>query len=329
MARSASREVPLPAALRNWLLRDSDPSVRYRVLRELLGRPEGDPRVVAARREIGRTGWAAELLALQLPGGQWTTPTSTARDMEGPKYTATRYVLHVLADLGMDRSDARVARGARLYFDRMSGPRFHEMGGTDSEVCCTAGDVRIAVRLGFGDDRRVARSIAWLIAAQKSDGGWHCWPSRTGTLESWGPLAAFAAIPDERRSPEMRRAIRRGLEFYLDRELMREGRAPYAPWLRLHFPVHYYYDVLVGLDLATSLGNGDDPRLTRALDWLEGRRNPDGSWDLDTLHPDLEGDEYLAGLGTPCFSLGLEFPGRPSRWITVTALKVLRRAGRI
>ncbi len=285
--------------------------------------------MIAARQEIGRTGWAAELLALQLPGGQWATPRSTPRDMEGPKYSATRYVLHVLADLGMDRSDARVARAARLYFDRVSGPRFNEMGGKDSEVCCTGGDVRLALRLGFGEDPRVARSLAWLIAAQKNDGGWHCWPSRTGTLDSWEALAAFAAVPDEERSPALRRAIDRGLEFYLQRELMNEGVGAYAPWLRLHFPVYYHYDVLVGLDLVTSLGKAGDVRLTKALDWLERRRNPDGSWNLDALHPDLENEADLQGMGTPFFSLGLEAAGRPSRWITATALGVLRRAGRI
>jgi len=329
MGRGVPRKSPLPAALRRWLLRTDEPSVRYRVLRELLDRPEGDREVAAARRRIGRVGWAAELLALQLPGGQWATPNSAPRDMEGPKYIATRYVLHVLADLGMNRSDARVAQAARLYLDRVSSPRFNEMGGRDSEVCCTGGDVRIAMRLGVGDDPRVARSVAWLIGAQKHDGGWHCFPSKTGTLDSWQALAAFATIPEARRSPEMNRAIQRGLEFYLDRELMFEKGATYAPWLRSHFPVHYYYDVLVGLDIVTALGKGSDPRLAKALDWLEARRNPDGSWNLDAVHPDLGDDDYLAGVGTPFFSLGLEFPGRPSRWTTVTALKVLRRAGRI
>jgi len=86
--------------------------------------------------------------------------------------------------------------------------------------------------------------------------------------------------------------------------------AAYAPWFRLHYPVHYYYDILVGLDVVTALGRGDDPRLRPALAWLEERPNRDGRWNLDALHPDLEDEGYLKGMRTPYFSFGLEFsPG--------------------
>jgi hypothetical protein len=77
-----------------------------------------------------------------------------------------------------------------------------------------------------------------------------------------------------------------------------------------------------------ALGKGDDPRLRPALAWLEERRNRDGTWNLDAIHPDLEDEGYLRGMQTPTVSVGLEFPGRPSRWITRTPLTVLRRAGR-
>jgi len=174
--------------------------------------------------------------------------------------------------------------------------------------------------------RVLARATGWLVSAQKPDGGWHCHRSETGTLDAW---EALAALPSERRTPEIRKSIDRGLEFFLDRELMHEDGATYAPWLRLHYPVHYYYDVLVGLDFVTALGKADDPRLRPALAWLEERRNRDGRWNLDALHPDLEDERYLAGMRTPYFPLGLEFPGRPSPWITTTALAVLRRAGRL
>jgi hypothetical protein len=63
-----------------------------------------------------------------------------------------------------------------------------------------------------------------------------------------------------------------------------------------------------------------------ALDRLEGMRNRDGSWNMDALHPDTEDPGYR--VRGPFYPLGLEVAGRPSRWITTTALAVLNRAGR-
>lgn len=319
----------LSAELRTWLLKDSDPSVRYRVLRELLDRPEHDPEVVAARKEIGVKGWAADLLARQLPQGQWVTAGTTARDIYRPKYASTNWNLLVLSDLGVTRSEPRLARAAELVLDRYGSAEFDELGGKDSEACCTGNDVRMMNRFGYGEDPRVVRATEWLVSSQKRDGGWHCFPSETGTLDSWEPLAGLAAVPEARRTSEIRKAIDRGLEFYLERQLMNEDGGTYAPWFRLHYPVHYYYDVLVGLDMVTALGKGDDPRLAKALEWLEKRRNADGSWNLDALHPDVEGEEFREGLGTPYYAFGLEIPGYPSRWITATALTVLKRMGRL
>jgi hypothetical protein len=313
-----------------WLLEGGDPSVRYRALRNLEDRPESDPEVVAARREIGRTGWAAGILKLQLPGGQWVSPGTTMEELYRPKYAATNWCLLALAELGATRSDPRVAKGAELLLERAADPADDGMGGAGSEVCFTGNCARMMTEFGYGEDPRVLRAVDWLVSAQKDDGGWHCFPSPTGTFDAWEALAAFASIPTARRSAEVRSAVDRGLEFFLSRGLLREGPEPYAPWLRLHYPTHYFYDALVGLEVATSLGRADDPRLGPALDWLEGKRGPDGRWNLDALHPDVEEDEeYLQkGVPQPHFRMGFEHPGRPSRWITLRALTVLRRTGR-
>lgn len=315
--------------VQTWLLEGTDPSVRYRVLRELLGRPENDPDVLAARQEIGVEGWAADLLSQQHPDGHWVTPGTAPSDMEQPLLVSTRYFLLILADLGVRGSDPRMARAVELYLDRMTGPDFVELGGKDSEPCFTSFDVKLALLYGHGDEPRIGRSIEWLVSAQKADGGWNCQISDAGTLDTWEPLEAFAAIPESRRTSEVRTAIDRGLEFYLERELMNEDGTTYAPWLRLHYPRHYFYDVLAGLEAVTALGKGHDPRLKRALDWLESKRNGDGRWILEVVHPDREDEEYLGSQHSPYFSIGLEFPRRPSRWLTATALIVLHRAGRV
>ena len=319
-------DMSLPRRLRNWLLdEDADPSVRCRVLRELLDRPADDPDVVLAQRRIGRQGWAAEILRLQHPAGQWDTRGTSAFELYRPKYIATNWRLLVLSDLGVRGKNPRVRKAVRLFLRRFGGPS-GGLGYRGSEVCFTGNAVRMLVRFGYLDDARVRPALEWLIRHQKSDGGWHCFPSRTGTLDAWEAMAAFAALPPTARSAAVRRAIERGADFYLDRGLLREGRTPYPPWLRLHYPVHYYYDLLVGLDVLTSLGFGDDPRIRPALNRLEAMRNRDGSWNLDALHPDSEDPQYRTR--GPFYPLGLEVPGRPSRWITTTALSVLKRAGR-
>src|SRR2546428_12819650 len=99
----------LRRGLRNWLLaKESDPSVRLRVLRDLLDRPADDPAVVRAQREIGRKGWAAQILRGQHPAGQWVNPGTSALDLYRPKYVATNWRLLVLSDRALTHQTPRV-----------------------------------------------------------------------------------------------------------------------------------------------------------------------------------------------------------------------------
>jgi hypothetical protein len=51
-----------------WLL-DSDPSIRWQVMRDLTGAPADD--VAAERAKVAREGAGRRLLALQAPDGRW------------------------------------------------------------------------------------------------------------------------------------------------------------------------------------------------------------------------------------------------------------------
>src|SRR2546427_11445923 len=111
----------LRRGLRNWLLaKDSDPSVRLRVLRDLLERPADDPAVVGALREIGRKGWAAHILRGEYAPGQWVNAGSSAFELYRPKYVGTNCRLLVLSDLGLTKKTARLTRAARRFRDRYS-----------------------------------------------------------------------------------------------------------------------------------------------------------------------------------------------------------------
>jgi hypothetical protein len=305
-----------------WLLGRDQPAVRRLALLDLMGRKDSDDEVEWARADIPKRGWAKEILGRQKPGGRW----GPGLDLYRPKYVATNWMLLVLSDLGLTGDDPRVRRAAELVLDEWMKPDpAHNI--FKDEVCIVGNTARYLTRFGYGGDPRVQRLFSRLVEDQRANGGWHCREGLDGTIDGWEALAAFAALPPESRGRRVSRAVKEGAEFYLERRLLEEGKR-YLPWFRLHYPNHYYYDVLVGLDVLTRLGFGGDSRLGPALGVLMKKRGPDGTWSLDRVHPDPP--SYAWGRGnlkrrTQPFSL--ERPGEPSKWATLTAMRVMKLAG--
>ena len=311
--------MPNPDPTLEWLLDPSQPAARFLALRDLSGLPANDPDLLAARAAIGERGWAADLLADQDPAGFWVARS----DLYRPKYQATLWKTIVLVDLGLTRDDPRLAAAFDLIFaEWLITP---EQIRRDSECCASGNLARILILAGYADDWRTGVLLDWIVASQKPDGGWNCFPDGAGTLDGWEPLSALAVLPREAWTPALRQAAERGAQFFLERELHREGDASYAPWFNFHFPAHYYYDLLVGLDILTALGHGADPRLATALAHLNSKQRPDGTWALDAHHPDMNDNAgYRVGPGvTP---LVLEPVGEPSKLVTLAARRVLLRS---
>ncbi len=312
------------ARVLDWLLEEDQPSVRYRTLVDLLGHKPGEPDVGEARLAIPQVGWARDLLRRQKPAGYWEAhEPRTVREwvsfLRFPTFQSSVWKGMVLADLGLTSADPRIRSFTDRVFQHLL-PLSSPLNLYTEEVCIVGNVARMLTRFGYGGDRRVRKLVDWMIEDQREDGGWNCAPGAPGTLDCWEALAAFAAIPKVSRSAAMDRAISRGAEFYLERKLFEEGPR-YAPWFRFHYPTHYFYDVLVGLDVLTDLGYAEDRRLRPALQVLRDRQRTDGTWLLDRVHPDTEPRTTTKKVKP----LTLERAGNSSKWITLTALRVLKR----
>jgi hypothetical protein len=306
-----------------WLTEADQPAVRYLAMRDLLDASGDDLR--EARRAIPSRGWVRQIFRRRLPGGYWVD----GEDLYRPKYLSTNWMLLTLSDLGVTRELHWLAESAEMWRDRLARPD----GGFDignsktSELCLVGNTARALVKFGYEDDPRVRSAFTWLVKNQKPNGGWHCW-GRNGVIDGWEGMSAFSVYPRQRWTRSVKGAMDKGLEFYLERRLLHQG-GRYDPWYRLHFPYHYYYDVLVGLEFVTALGRGDDPRAERAIRLLKKKRRKDGRWLMEGVHPD-----YLNAGKLPKWfpkykdrlkPFSLEATGEPSKMMTLRALRVLKR----
>jgi hypothetical protein len=312
----------------DWLLEPNQPAVRYQALRDLTTSPAGSFALKATQSKISKVGWASEILRRQLAGGVW----HNFELLHWPKYVSTAYMLPLLVDLGLTAKNPSVKRSCDLLLEHLSRAEDGGFGfGKSSHFCVTGNFARTFLTAGYHNDARVRDALDWIVEVQKRDGGWNCFPSKVGTLDCWEGLSAFAAMPRKRWTSKIKESVDRGAEFYLKRHLHVEGKNRYEPWFRFHYPVHYYYDLLVGLDVLTKLGYSDDSRLKFALDVLCAKRSPDGTWILDGIPPDIAPDDpYQSGPPYepfPPVPFGLETVGAPSKMITLRALRVLKRVG--
>jgi hypothetical protein len=302
----------------DWLL-DSDPAIRWQVLRDLTDAP--DDVVAAERARVATEGWGARLLAARDADGQWAggacfpagwRPTEGG----GQPWTSTLPTLVLLKDLGLEPAAAReavalVRQNCRWEYDDL--PFF------DGEVEPCINGRTVAVGAAFGED--VEGIVQRLLDDQLDDGGWNCWTEHGSTRSSFhstiNVLEGLLAHERATGTATTAAARRRGEEYLLERSLFRRkstGEVVDPAFLQFSFPPHWHYDVLRALDHFRETGDPPDERLAEAIDLVRGKQQPDGTWLLEHTHA-----------GEVHFPLE-DGDGRPSRWNTLRALRVLRWA---
>ncbi|MFP5365913.1 MAG: hypothetical protein ACLGIS_03450 [Actinomycetes bacterium] len=311
----------------DWLL-DSDPAVRWQVLRDLAVASAEE--VAAERKRVATHGWGARLLALQEAGGQWAGGTYWPPhddDPEGQPWTATTYTLLLLREFGLDPASQEARHAISLV---KANSRWEEGGQPffEGEVEPCINGMTVALGAYFGED--VDAVVDRLAAGQLADGGWNCDVERGSTRSSFHTtICVLEGLLEHERSTggtsSSREARRRGEEYLLKRSLLRRestGEVISDDWLKFSFPTRWYYDVLRGLDYFRAAGElpgetagAPDKRLAEAVGIVRSKQQRDGTWLLENTHPGKVHFALEAG------------DGEPSRWNTLRALRVLRWYG--
>jgi hypothetical protein len=302
----------------DWLL-EGDPAIRWQVLRDLTNGPAKD--VAAERARVEHEGWGASLLALEDPDGLWDGgacfPASYTGGKPGQPWTATMHTLQTLQLLGLDPASGSARKAIGLVAENgrweHAGQRYFD---GEVEPCINGRTIETGAYFGVDVEALVER----ILIERLADGGWNCEVENGSVRSSFDTtinvldgLLEFECATGG--SPEVHTARRSGEEYLLERGLFRRKSTKVvvrAAYLEFAFPYYWHYDVLRALDYFQRSGADPDPRMAEAVAVVQSKRQPDGRWPLDRIHPgrvyfDLEG-----GVGTP------------SRWNTLRALRVLK-----
>jgi hypothetical protein len=307
---------PRPALLK-WLL-DSDPAIRWQVMRDLTG--ESPEAIAAERLRVATEGWGAQLLARQLPDGHCGAGPRGWRDdlpREERGLLIALYALVALMDLGLDPA----SRQAHMMIDRVDKQLvFRRLNNRpflhgETEPCING---RI---LGIGSYFKEPNDTlaTMLLGEQLDDGGWNCEAPKSQRSSFHTTICVLEGLLEYeragRRSAAVTRARRRAENYLLERAMfrsLRSGEVINKRWLRFSFPPFWHYDVLRGLDYLRHTGIQPDGRVRDAIEVVRARRHQNGRWPLNLLHAEHIPLQMETGVG------------RASRWNTLRALRVLR-----
>lgn len=319
-----------------WLLEINNPSIQYFTLRDLLEQPDTNSELLQIKQNIMNMGVVPRILEKQMDKGYWAEPER----FYTAKYKGTVWQLMILAELGADGNDKRIQKACEFILfhsqDFESGgfaysTSIKKGGGRHSEVipCLTGNIVWSLIRFGYLDDSRLKRGIDWITNYQRFDDriaevpkGWPydrlkkgCLGKHTCHMGAVKTLKALAEIPEYKRSTAVKKTIEKGAEYLLLHHVFRSSHnldhIPKPGWLRFGFPLMYQTDALEILGILTKLGYHDE-RMQEAIDIVVSKQNNRGRWLLENTFNGR-------------YQVNIEKKGEPSKWITLNALRVLKR----
>jgi hypothetical protein len=297
----------------SWLLK-GDVSIQYQVWRDLLG---VDKKQLQDR--IAQEGWGLRFLSARKDNGHW------GDRFYQPKWISTHYTLLDLRNLNFapENKVARDAIALVLQSGKAAdgGIPLGPSTGQHSDVCVNGMFLNYASYFK-SPEKQLHAIIDGILNERMPDGGFNCRTTRSGashsslhtTLSVLEGFTTFQKSGYNYRKKEVLAASQSAVEFILQHRLYlsdRTGQIINKDFLKLAYPCRWKYDVLRAMDYFQYAGIKWDNRMQPALDFLESKRNKDGTWNMPAAHP---GKVHVH----------MEKAGKPGRWNTLRALRVMK-----
>jgi len=334
--KSQLRGDPLP-----WLLKSENPGVRYLALRNLLDLSPEDRKLKAARKAAHKDGPIGLILSKMDAAGYWVK----SGPGYNPKYRSTVWSLILLAQLGASISDdKRLERACNYLLDHMAnGGQFTSTtsGAPSGTIDCLQGNLLWSLMELGCDDPRMEKAYEWMARTvtgqgiapkEDKDAPVRYYAYKSGPTFGcginnnlpcgWGGvkvMLAFSKLPSEKRTPLIERAIKQGADFFFSIDPItakyptHDNSKPNRAWWKFGFPVFYVTDLLQLAEAMAELGYGADKRLANTVNLIREKQNEHGQW---LMEYDYTGKTWL--------DFGIK--KQPNEWVTLRALKVLKRS---
>lgn len=274
----------------NWLLEFDQPGLTYRVLTEVLGKAQDDPEVQSAKSSIPSSAAVEGIFAKMHPDGYWLQKNYKGEVLgAGEAYGSfgtTHFVLSYLSELGMNRSDARIAKAVDRYLNLQQAD-----GSWNGHFSCRyTYNIRTFVKMGFREDPRVQRSIELMLESGRKDGGYLCdmHEGKYKTRETKScirgcakAILAYSELPEYWEHPRCLQLV----DYYLNREVLWSTRKPNQlvnqDMARASFPIIWRSSFWEPIYALSKMGYGRHPKMQRAWAYLESRLDEMGRLALD------------------------------------------------
>ena len=298
-----------------WLM-EGDPAIRYQTLRDLVSADAED--IEQAQSQLLKKGWGKRFMELQEPNGTWSNA------LYSPKWTSTFYTALLLKKFGAP-AHQNIIKACKILLDK----GFYDNDGginywktwKQGECCITGMLLSMLCYFHIADDR-IQRMVEFLIAEQMPDKGWNCERYRGAKHSSFHTTISVLEglweyekqYPNSTLSKTVQKLQIEGIKFLLQHRLYKSSttwQTVDSKMIKLAFPSRWYYDIMRCLDYFQEKDIDKDERMTDAVELLLEKQTTDGVWKLEHKYPNK-------------VFFDMEKVGKPSRWNTLRALRIIK-----